>query len=99
MERIVGHLDEEGLAGLLTFLHECDRVLVHPEDVDRIRLDMRGGTLIAHIAVAFVIPVEFRASASDMPLSVMSGRISGGLQQFPDGRLLCLDVLPDPRLE
>ncbi len=85
MQRVVGHLEVEGFLRLHLLCHERGGAVGHAEDVHGIRIDERIGVAVAGVAVADIVAVPLRPSATEMPFAKMRGGVTRPLQHLTGG--------------
>ena len=87
MECIPGKLDVKRLARLHALLHESFGSLCHAKDIHWVWVVELEGLLISCISIVLVVTVVSRTTTADMPLTIMSRRVTCSLEHFADGRL------------
>ena len=95
MQRVPGKLEVKRLARLHALLHEFFGSLRHPEDIHGVWVVELEGLFISCISIVLVVTVVSRTTTADMPLTIMSRRVTGSLEHFADGRLGSSDAFDE----
>ena len=92
MQCVPRELNEERLLGLGAPLHKRCRAIGHAEDVYGVGGLELISVLIAGVAIRLVKTVLFWTAAANVPLAVMSRRVTRLAQDVANCRFVCRDA-------